>query len=25
MAADDLVAEAKRIFGEDLVEVAEID
>ena len=24
-AADDLVAEAKRIFGEDLVEVAEID
>jgi hypothetical protein len=25
VAADDLVAEAKRIFGEDLVEVAEID
>ena len=25
LAADDLVAEAKRIFGEDLVEVAEID
>jgi hypothetical protein len=24
-AAEDLVAEAKRIFGEDLVEVAEID
>ncbi len=25
VAADDLVAEAKRIFGEDLVDVVEID
>jgi len=25
VAADDLVAEARRIFGEDLVDVAEVD